>query len=137
MANDFHISGYKNFCHWFRCQSEEEYEHAMKICDFIRNCFEKPNLAAITAPPQSWQNPLQAIETANNHEKYITKRINNLIDLCNKEKHYGAGNFFMEFAFEQIEEEKKINEIHLMIQKVSSPEGYLNIDKILPIRCER
>jgi len=54
-------------------------------------------LQEIPAPPKNWENPEDAIAYAYEHEKEVTNKINNLINLAKKLQDYAAENFLQWF----------------------------------------
>ena len=69
MSAYFEDKALKGFASWMSNHSQEEMTHAMKIYDFINSRRGRVKLGALTAPPQDWDTPLEAIESAMEHEQ--------------------------------------------------------------------
>jgi len=127
--------GLKGFANWFMVQYQEEMVHAMKIYDYINNQGGRVKLMAITQPPTEFGSPLDMFEKTLGHEKFITKSINDLVDLATEEKDHATNIFLQWFVTEQIEEEANDNEIIAKL-KLAGKEGngLFMIDKELATR---
>ncbi|MDY6968245.1 MAG: ferritin [Spirochaetota bacterium] len=96
------LSGFAN---WMRVQAQEELVHAIKFYDFINERGGRVLLDIIDKPQAEWKSPLDAFETAYNHEKSVTVLINYIVELSQLEKDYATYNFLQWFVSEQVEEE--------------------------------
>ncbi|MCB5230112.1 MAG: ferritin [Candidatus Cloacimonas sp.] len=103
--------GLEGIAHWFRLQSEEEYEHAMKIYEFVNEKGGRVVLEAIDKPQTEYKSVKQLFELALEHEEYVTDSINKLVDLAIAEKDHSAVVFLQWFVEEQVEEEDSVNSI--------------------------
>jgi len=128
--------GLKGFANWFMVQYQEEMLHAMKIYNYIHEQGEKVILKAIEQPPAEFGEPIDMFNATLKHEKFITKSINELVDLALSEKDHATNIFLQWFITEQIEEEANDNEI---IDKLKLVEGSANglfmVDKDLGARA--
>mgnify|MGYP006162947617 CR=1 FL=1 len=68
-------------------------------------------LKQLDAPPTKYSSPLAVFETALEHEKGVTKAINELYDLVAREKDFASQAWLDWFATEQVEEEKTVGQI--------------------------
>ncbi len=105
---------------WMRVQTLEEGAHAMKFFDFINERGGRVTLGEIKTPPKEWESPLAAFEDAYEHEQFVTRRINELVDLCIEEKDHASNNFLQWFVSEQVEEEASVDEV---VQKLKLAGG--------------
>lgn len=103
--------GLKGFANWFYVQYQEETEHAMRIYQYLQEQGESVKLQAIEQPPVEFETALQMFEATLEHEKFITKSINELVDLAIQEKDHATHIFLQWFVTEQVEEEANDNEI--------------------------
>ncbi|MCX7879840.1 MAG: ferritin [Ignavibacteria bacterium] len=101
----------KGFAHWFRIQAQEELAHAMKFFDHILERGGRVKIGAISAPPSSWNSPLEAMEDALRHEQLVTAHINELTRLSIQENDYAANVFLQWFITEQVEEEAIVGDV--------------------------
>ena len=127
--------GLKGFANWFMVQYQEEMTHAMKIYDYINDQGGQVKLMAIEQPLTEFESPLDMFEKTLAHEKFITKSINELVDLAIAEKDHATNIFLQWFVTEQIEEEGNDNEIIARLKLVGKDgNGLLMLDKELAMR---
>ena len=127
MSAYFEDKALKGFAGWMFHHSQEEMVHAMKIYDFVNSRRGRVKLSTLAAPPQDWKTPLEAIESAMQHEQKVTAAIHNLVKLAREEGDYASDSFLQWFVDEQVEEESVVDEL---IQKLTligdfSPGMYL------------
>lgn len=111
MAAHFEASNYPGFAHWMKLQSFEEYEHAMKIYEYVVKVGGEVKLDAIEKPPANWGEPKSVFEETLKHEQHVTSLINNLVDISLSEKDHATNSFLQWFVDEQVEEEDTVNNI--------------------------
>jgi ferritin len=105
MAGYLETQNLPGFANWMYVQSQEEWEHGMKILNYINEQSGTVKLETIEAPEVSWKSPLDVFETAYAHEQLVTSKINDLVSLSNDEKDYATHIFLHWFVTEQVEEE--------------------------------
>ena len=128
-------TGLKGFANWFMIQYQEEMVHAMKIYDYINGQGGQVKLMAIEQPATEFKSPMDMFEKTLAHEKFITKSINELVDLAIAEKDHATNIFLQWFVTEQIEEEGNDNEIIARLKLVGEDgNGLLMLDKELAAR---
>jgi ferritin len=116
-------------------QYQEEMTHAMKIYDYVHDQDGKVKLMAIAKPPTEFGSPLEMFEKTLEHEKFVTKSINNLVGLAVEEKDHATQIFLQWFVTEQIEEEANDNKIISKLKLVGNEgKGLFMIDKELAAR---
>jgi ferritin len=103
--------GLSGFAHWFMVQYNEEMEHAMKIYQYVQEQGEHVKLMAIDAPATEFESALDMFEKTLDHEKFVTKSINELVDLAVQENDHATQIFLQWFVTEQVEEEASADEI--------------------------
>lgn len=101
----FEDQGLPGFATWMRAQYQEELVHGLKIFDFILDRDGKVVIEAIDAPPLEWASPLAAFEAAYENEKAVSKMIDDLYDLADKENDHATRVMLQWFITEQVEEE--------------------------------
>jgi len=127
--------GLKGFANWFMVQYQEEMLHTMKIYDYINDQGGKVTLKDVAQPPTEFGSPLEMFEKTLEHEKFVTKRINNLFNLAIEEKDHASNIFLQWFVTEQIEEEANDNEIISKLKLVGKDgNGLFMIDRELAAR---
>ncbi|MEE4270914.1 MAG: ferritin [Thermoanaerobaculales bacterium] len=124
-----HLDG---FAHWMRIQSQEEFNHAMKLFDFVAERGGTVELLPLDAPPREWASPSDAVEAVLDHEKFISGRINDLVDLATAENDHPTTVLLHWYVSEQVEEEATADTLFHQVKMVeSSPHGLLMIDREL------
>ncbi|WP_457756250.1 ferritin [Thermodesulfatator indicus] len=135
MAAYFDSLNLPGFSKWMKAQAVEETMHAMKFYNFINERGGKVDLEAIDKPPTEWESPLAVMEYALNHEKEVTRRINNLMELAQQQKDHASQIFLQWFITEQVKEEDSFGSIVAQMRLVKdSPEALFMIDRELASR---
>jgi ferritin len=104
IACAFDDMGLKGLAQRFREQSDEERGHALKILDYVLEVGGKVALQALAQPKGDYASVLAAIEAAVESELTVTRQINDLVDLAEKEKDHATRSFLQWFVDEQVEE---------------------------------
>ena len=127
--------GLKGAANWFTVQSQEEMVHFNRFYKFMldRNC--KVELLAVQKPPSEFKSLSDMFEQTLKHEKFITKCINDLVDLSRKEKDHATEAMLQWFVIEQVEDEANPTEILSQLKLVGKDgNGLLLVDKDLATR---
>ncbi len=111
MANYFVAQNLEGMAAWMRIQFDEERMHAEKFIDFINDRDGRVVLEQIDKPKTDWSSPLDAFQDALDHERLISKKIHQLVDLAVKEGDHAANTFLQWFVTEQVEEEANVQSI--------------------------
>jgi ferritin len=112
MSAHFERTPYLGFAKWMRAQSSEEYGHAMKLYDYLRERNATIELEAIDAPKTVYgPRPVEIFEMALAQEQGVTQQINDLYELALKEKDYATLQFLTWFLQEQVQEENTVSDI--------------------------
>jgi len=128
-------AGLPGFANWFMVQYKEEMEHAMKIYDYVNNQGGRVKFKTIEEPLSTFKDAMDMFQKTLKHEQFITKSINELVDLAFKERDHATQIFLQWFVTEQIEEEGNDNDIIAKL-KLAGDEGngLFMIDKELGAR---
>ncbi|WP_136810397.1 ferritin [Desulfosediminicola flagellatus] len=110
--------GLKGFANWFMVQYHEEMYHAMKLYEYIQRQGEEVILGTLEGPPSTFESPLDMFNQTLTHEQYITKSINDLMDMAIKMKDHGTQIFLEWYVVEQIEEEENDNDMILQLNLI-------------------
>jgi ferritin len=105
MASWCDKSGLPGSAKFLYSQSAEEHAHMIKIFTYINETgghAETPNIAQ---PPLNYKSVEEIVHLVLEHEREVTKSINDLVDLCLKEKDYSTFHFLQWYVSEQHEEE--------------------------------
>ncbi len=124
--------GLKGFANWFMVQYHEEMFHAMKFYEYINLRGGRALLKALQQPPFDFASPLDAFEKTLAHEQFITKSINELMELAIAEKDHATQIFLQWYVTEQVEEESNDNEIIAQLKIIrDDPNGLMMLDREL------
>ena len=107
MAAHLEHESFPGFAAWMRAQAAEEHEHAMRFFDFIDDRGGRVHLQAIAEPPIGFGAPLDAFEKALEHERGISRSIEELYERADRP----TQAFLDWFLTEQVEEEKTVGQI--------------------------
>ena len=123
------------FAHFLVEQAKEEYEHAMKFYSFINDMDGRVTAQAMEEPKNDYKSFLEVFEAALHHEKLVTSRINNLLEMATEEKSYPTINFLQWFVEEQLEEENSMKDIIFKLEKIKDNfHGLFMLDRELGAR---
>lgn len=123
------------FANWMNVQGQEERFHAMKFYNYIIERGGQVELLAIEKPPKSFTKPLNAFKMALEHEKFITKSINDLMDVAIKENDHASKSFLQWYVDEQVEEEANADRIvHKLEMIKDNAQGLFMLDNELAQR---
>jgi len=89
-------------------------------------------LAALEAPQREWASPSVAVEAVLNHERHISARINELVNLANTVKDHATTVVLHWYVNEQVEEEATADTLFHQVRMLEgSPHGLLMLDREL------
>ncbi len=126
---DGHLDG---FAHWMRIQAQEEYGHAMKLFDYVHDRGGRVRLMALDAPQAEWASPSAAVEVVLGHERHISERINNLVNVADSVRDHATSAMLQWYVNEQVEEEATAETLFHQVKMLeSSPQGLFMLDREL------
>jgi len=126
------LDGFANF---FMVQTQEEHFHAMKMFNFVTDCDGRVILKKIDSPPVEFKSVTELFEKTLDHERFVTKSINELMDIAVKENDHASASFLKWFVDEQVEEESTDKKILSKLKLVEgNGYGLLMIDQELAVR---
>ncbi|MDD3129509.1 MAG: ferritin [Candidatus Izemoplasmatales bacterium] len=111
MQNYFANKSLKGFEHWFQIQFREELEHAQKFMDYLNDRGERVEIRGFENPRNDFESILEILEVSLNHEKEVTRRINNLMKMAIDLNDYASISFLQWYVDEQVEEEANFSEL--------------------------
>ena len=130
MQNYFAGKSLKGFEHWFQIQFREELEHAQKFMNYLNDRGEKVEIRGFETPRNDFESILEILEVSLNHEKEVTRRINNLMAIAIDLKDYASISFLQWYVNEQVEEEANFQELIDKVKMAGGP-GVLMLDHAL------
>ena len=111
MSAYFAEQNLNGFASWMRTQWQEELQHGLKFYDMLIDRDVKVTLKEIPQPEIEFGTPKEAFQAVLDHEKKVTKLINELYQLASKENDYPLQNLLQWFIDEQVEEENNARDI--------------------------
>jgi len=97
--------GLEGAAKFFRIHSQEEEAHRDRIFDYLNECGQEVILGALPAPKHDYDNLLEVVQAAYEHEKKVTAMIKNIAEKSFAEQDFQTFNFIQWFVAEQHEEE--------------------------------
>ena len=135
MASYFSSVGLDGFENFFLVQGEEERFHAMKMYHFVNERGGRVILSQIDTPKTEFASSLEVFQLAYEHEQFVTKLINDLMDLAISENDHAAKSFLNWFVDEQVEEEASMESIVSKLKLIDGKgNGLLMLNKELAAR---
>lgn len=119
------MMGLKGTARWLMVQYHEEMLHAMRFFEYIQRQNGTAKLQAIEEVPSMFSSALDIFEKTLQHEQYVTKSINDLMDLAISEHDHATQAFVAWYVTEQVEEEDNANEILQKLKMIGDNKGGL------------
>ena len=136
MAAWLHSKALDEMGHWMRVQAHEEMLHAMKFFNHLIDRGGKVALKDLKQLKVQWKSPLEVFQDALEHEKFISKKINDLMSSARQEKEFASEPLLAWFTDEQIEEESNASKITEQLEMVGADKsGLLMLDRELAARA--
>ena len=98
-------TGYDGSATFFFEQAAEENTHMLKFVHYLNNAGAEAIIPATEKPKGSFDSLESTFKTCLKSEQTVTKLINNLVELVEREKDRATYSFLQWFVSEQIEEE--------------------------------
>lgn len=105
MASWAEVKGLNGVAHFLFNQSDEERMHMMKLLRFMNERGGHGIVPSLEKPPANFKSVQAVFEEVLSHESKVSAEINNLVEICLKERDYTTHNFLQWYVSEQIEEE--------------------------------
>ncbi len=97
--------GYEGAAAFLLRHADEEMSHMQKLFDYVSETGGLPLLGEIAAPKNEFNSLREVFEITLEHEKLVTSKINELVELTFAQKDYATFNFLQWYVSEQHEEE--------------------------------
>jgi ferritin len=104
-------NAYDNLANWYYIQTKEELIHALKFIKFIIDAGGSVELKDINVIKNDWNSVEEIVKAGLDHEKFITGKIYELVDLADKLKQYSVKPLLTWFIDEQVEEEDNASDL--------------------------
>ena len=115
---------------FFMKQSNEEREHALKFVEYLWDTNNTVELPALSASYAGFKSAEEALASALNWEKEVTRRINELMAIAIEDKDYLSQDFLRWFVKEQLEEENSMGQI-LNVIRMAGERNLLPVENYL------
>jgi ferritin len=126
------LSGIAN---WMKIQFEEEQFHAMKFFNYINERGGTVTLTSLEDPKTEWKNVIEVFEDTLEHERFITKSINDIMEIAIEERDHATVSFLNWYIDEQVEEEANAETILNRLKLINGEgNGILMLDKEMSTR---
>ncbi|MFO0904689.1 MAG: ferritin [Pirellulales bacterium] len=126
---------FRGCAQWLRVQSQEEYQHAMKLYDFLLARNGRVVLREVRAPRTDYDSIPEVFSEALLQEQDVSRRIDSLYELAFKERAFAALVELQWFISEQVEEERTARDIVAKLDLVKAdPSALLDLDRELGSR---
>ncbi|MDD2558909.1 MAG: ferritin [Desulfuromonadaceae bacterium] len=136
MQGYFEAEDLPGMSNWMNLQFQEELSHAEKIFRFVCDAGGRVEIMGMEAPNNKYSSPLEAFESALEHEQKVTQLINGLMEKAQAEKDHAAQIFLQWFVTEQIEEEASVSLIISQLKRVKDDgRGLMMVDQELSKRA--
>ena len=107
------------FAHWMRIQSHEEYNHAIRLVDYIEDRDGRVALLPIQQPPVEFDSVDHIMQETLAHEQHVSALINDLYRVAVTEGDYATQIMLQWFINEQVEEEKAVRDVIASLRMVN------------------
>jgi len=134
MASWAEGQGLKGVSEWLYAQSDEERMHMLKFVKYINDRDGQPVITELKKPPADYPGIPELFDMVLEHEKFISKSINEIVALCTLEDDLTTHNWIQWFVNEQIEEEASVKEIIDKLKLVGEHNLYMFDRDILSMR---
>lgn len=125
----------EGFANYFNVQAQEEHFHAMKMFNFVHDKGGRVILKALKEPKADFKSVINVIEESLNHEKWVTKAINELMDVAIAENDHSVKSFLEWYVDEQVEEEATITKLLAKLKLIKGEGlGLLTLDNQMGMR---
>ena len=123
--------GLDGFVNWFGIQFEEELAHAKKFIKYMNDRGARVDIRGFKNPRNDFTSLLEVFEVSLAHEKGVTSRINNLMDIAHDLKDYASISLLQWYVDEQVEEEDNFSKLIEKIKLVKDAGLYVLDQELL------
>jgi ferritin len=123
MASWAETNGLSGTAVFMYAHADEERFHMLKLVKFVNERGGRAIIPAITQPPSDFDSVQRMFELLLAHELTVTASINDVVDICLKEKDYTTHNFMQWYVSEQMEEEALARSILDKLRLIGNEKG--------------
>lgn len=125
MASWAEVQGLEGVAAFLYRHSDEERMHALKLMRYINERGGHAVVPALGKPPKEMKGIMDVFKSILQQEVEVSGEINDIVDLCLKEKDYTTHNFMQWYVAEQIEEERLARTMLDKLNLIGSDKGGL------------
>lgn len=133
MAFYFEKEGWDGFAHWMHKQSDEERNHAIMLADYLAKRGGEAKVNMVDVVPNGWGSVKEVFANVAEHERHVSRLIDDLVDVASAEKDKATQDFLWGFVREQVEEEATVDAIVNKIERCGDS-GLIFLDSELAKR---
>ena len=133
MAFYFEKEGWDGFAHWMYKQSDEERNHAIMLANYLAKRGGEAKVNMIDVVPSGWGSVKEVFDNVAEHERRVSRLIDDLVDVASAEKDKATQDFLWGFVREQVEEEATADAIVNKIERCGD-NGLIFLDSELAKR---
>ncbi len=133
MAFHFEKEGWDGFAHWMHKQSDEERNHAIMLANYLAKRGGEAKVNMIDVVPNGWGSVKEVFANVAEHERHVSRLIDDLVDVASAEKDKATQDFLWGFVREQVEEEASVDAIVNKIERCGDS-GLIFLDSELAKR---
>jgi ferritin len=123
MASWAETNGLSGTAFFMFAHADEERFHMLKLVKFVNERGGRAIIPAITQPPSDFDSVQRMFELLLAHELTVSASINDVVDICLKEKDYTTHNFMQWYVSEQMEEEALARSILDKLRLIGNEKG--------------
>ena len=117
MAFYFEKEGWDGFAHWMYKQSDEERNHAIMLANYLAKRGGEAKVNMIDVVPSGWGSVKEVFDNVAEHERRVSRLIDDLVDVASAEKDKATQDFLWGFVREPVEEEATADAIVNKIER--------------------
>ena len=114
-------------------QSDEEREHAIRLANYLAKRGGEASVNMIDVVPSGWGSVKEVFASVADHERHVSKLIDDLVDVAAAENDKATQDFLWGFVREQAEEEASVDAIVNKIERCGES-GLIFLDSELAKR---
>lgn len=133
MAFYFEKEGWDGFAHWMHKQSDEERNHAIMLANYLAKRGGEAKVNMVDVVPNGWGSVKEVFANVAEHERHVSRLIDDLVDVASAEKDKATQDFLWGFVREQVEEEATVDAIVNKIERCGDS-GLIFLDSELAKR---
>lgn len=133
MAFYFEKEGWDGFAHWMHKQSDEERNHAIMLANYLAKRGGEAKVNMVDVVPSGWGSVKEVFANVAEHERHVSRLIDDLVDVAYAEKDKATQDFLWGFVREQVEEEATVDAIVNKIERCGDS-GLIFLDSELAKR---